>query len=746
MIIDIVILIVAMATGAAFAFAASYLKKTPLLIPVRSEDPVPVKVGAPIPFRLTTYGEIKDKTVHRPRLLLAMMVFAITILILKPIVNVSYSWNFIMMCSLFLICGLLCFIDFRSTITLIIFAGIPPFLLSIFGFDNYFWLVFSCGMIPGFKIGLDVANSYTSLMGSVEDKMKVSDNPYYQYYYLLLKWLPIVIVYQIACYCFPVIDIVNLLQIASQSFWKYPLILIVLILTMNLIWVVFPLYRETLTTNNVEAAGEFTKEVRELERKAQQENTTPRYLMALDRQARTPSMSNFIAYARNPKAYPKNQTVNNFLSHENAWLSFQSEQIAGLLFISVFLLLHLFCQMTEAMYMAGISNYTRTFEDNLLIFWAIASTISLWVSAVFLLGIFTNLPTKKSDGSAIAPNSGIPDVAAMQQVEVSSSVEQEETTPTEQPQVSQQAEPITNENVTNTEIQDEPAQEESKEEELVPSVIENNREIIRRAQQHSEMIVTCFHDGSDVALREEDNSILEKDDPKSTEQIDVEVNDVSQKLWFKFSAFLVIFGAMSIIAGVAGHYSIGGKIGDKEVEFAGVNTEISLKINGPEESISGKWTAKATVSASSPVPVFESYIPQQTYTKDGIRIATSFNTANKTWNFEKDKRKLTPNVNAELQPFSVYIHSKIVDNRELMGKNIPLKVYVTVQYPIRKNGQIVQKTQELEKNIELRILTDNHWIIHEISRYLMAMGIFTWIAFAIWLVILSSYLKKQKQA
>merc|ERR1711976_1047461 len=104
---------------------------------------------------------------------------------------------------------------------------------------------------------------------------------------------------------------------------------------------------------------------------------TPRYLMALDRQARTPSMSNFIAYARNPKAYPKNQTVNNFLSHDNAWLSFQSEQIAGLLFITVFLLLHLFCQMTEAMYMASISNYTRTFEDNLLVFWAIASTISL---------------------------------------------------------------------------------------------------------------------------------------------------------------------------------------------------------------------------------------------------------------------------------------------------------------------------------------------------------------------------------
>ena len=735
MIIDIVILIVAIAAGAVFAFVASYLKKTPLLVPVRVEDPVPAKVGAPIPFRFTTYGEIKDKTVQRPRLLLAMIVFAITILILKPIVNVSYNWDFIMICSLFVMCGMLCYIDFRSTITLVIFAGIPPLLLYIFGFDNYFWLVFSCGIIPGFKIGLDVANSYTSLMGSVEDKMKANGGEYYKYYYLLLKWLPIVIVYQIICYCFPVVDIVNLLQMTSQSFWKYPLLLIVFILTMNLIWVVFPLYRETLTTNNVEAAGEFTKEVRELESKAQEQSTTPRHLMALDRQARTPSMSNFIAYARNPKAYPKNQAVNNFLSHDNAWLSFQSEQIAGLLFITVFLLLHFFCQMTEAMYMANISSYTRTFEDNLLVFWAIASTISLWVSAIFLLGIFTNLPTKKSEHSVIDSDSDLPDAAAMQQVDVSSS-------PTE-PEVEQDETESESQGASQEEVEEEESDEDD---DFIPSVIENNREIIRRAQENPDVIVTCFHDGSDVALREEDVTILEEDDPKSTEQIDIEVNDVSQKLWFKLSTFLVIFGTMSLITGIVGHYSIGGKIGDKHVEFAGVDTEISLKIDGPEKSISGKWTAKATISASSPVPVFESYIPKQTYSRDGIRIATSFNKETKKWNFEKNKKKLTPNASAELNPFSVHIITKIVDNRELMGKNIPLKVYLTVQYPVREKGQIVQKTQELEQDIELRILTDNRWIIHEISRYLMATGIITWLIFAIWVVVLSSYLKKQKQA
>ncbi|WP_372367764.1 hypothetical protein [Candidatus Uabimicrobium sp. HlEnr_7] len=749
MIIDIVILLLAVAVGLSFAFAASYLKRTPILIPARANDPVPVKIGAPIPFRFTTYGEIKDKTVHRPRFLLAMIIFSASLLALKLVVNSAYSWNFMMLCTLLLLCGMLLIINLRSTIIFAIFAGIPPLLLSIFGFDNYFWLVFSSGIIPGFKIGLDLSNSYTSLMHSVQDK--IAENKYYKHYYTLLKWLPLLVVYQIACYCFPAIDVVYLLQMTSQSLWKYPIFVIVVTLTLNLFWVALPLYRETLTTSNIEAAGEFTKEVRELEQKAQQDNTTPRYLMALDRQARTPSLSNFITYARNPKAYPKNQAVNDFLSRDSKWLSFQSEQITGLLFITIFLLLRLFGETLEATYFSNISGFSPTFENNLIAFLAIASSIGLWINGIFLLGIFTNLPTKKSDKNvSIIDTGNIPAVAAMEQVDIDTSSQTENTEDDEPADINSnsQNENIEDNQVTQDQInqETEPTNEQESEqaEDLIESVVVKNREIIQRAQKDSQLLITCFHDGSDVLLRGEDASILDEDDQKSTEQIDIEVNDISQKLWFKFSAFLVIFGILSILVGLTGHYAIGGKLGDhKNVEFAGSGAEISLKVQSPVESLGGKWTAKTTVSASSAIPVLESYTPQRVATKDGVKVVDSYDKKSKKWNF-KNISNTEITTNADLDPFTIYIHTKIFENEKLSGKNIPLKLYLSVKYSIRENGNIVDKTDEFERDIELRILTDNRWIIHEISRYLMATGIVTLIIFALWLAVLSSYLKKKK--
>lgn len=347
---DIAILVVACVLGFGLAMVTRSLRGANLALPFNSDAPLSVATGKNMPFRLTTFGELRhDPTTYRPRALLGMILAVLMALIGKLVLNAGEDWT-IMMVGLSVLAGVVsfAFCGWVNSMAVAVMTGVPV-LLAVWLKDVADWLAWLgevrvigllAGALAGLYAGVFLSLNYRSLLEKAKLELKEDETLegkklsragtlYRKVYVFLLRWLPLVILYQCVAYWWPDIELSRIAGLLGDgvlpNIGRYALLTIALSLGLNVVLFTIPLFREMMQHTNLSACADFGKSVDAYHKIAKEKG--------------------------HEKAKDK---VEDFLSKDGRWYMFQSEQMMPIFIVGLVLAANGFGQALEKALRSGL--------------------------------------------------------------------------------------------------------------------------------------------------------------------------------------------------------------------------------------------------------------------------------------------------------------------------------------------------------------------------------------------------------